>query len=375
MKVLADLTFFTGRRGGMETYVRDLYRGIAERHPDLDLVAVTTRAASAEVVRWFPGDVMRTIGGTTSQGWAIAEGLGVEPMARRLNPDVLHCPANLAPSRSRYPLVLTLHDLHAFAEGITSSPSVRATRLLLRRSFLAADSVITDSEWSAGQIRRYLPPTNAPIAVIPPLGAPLPSEQQSAEPASRPANLQRIPIERPIVLAGGNRSPHKNWDGLVRAVGSIPPEARPMLVITGHGGTADPLVALVDAAGLTNDVVLTGWTSEAEMAWLYRHADLFVLPSRHEGFGLGLIEAMSRGCPVLASDLPVLREVGGDAALYVDTADPLGLSAAITQVLQDQQGRADMRRRGLARVARFDPNSCVDEAVGVFQRAIDQHRR
>jgi glycosyltransferase involved in cell wall biosynthesis len=367
MRIGVDLTFFTGTRGGMETYVRDLYCGMAQTHPEADLVAITTAVSKEAVAAWFPGSVHLTrFGDHSAPGWAIAVTLSVAPLAHALAVDLLHCPANLAPTRSRVPTVLTLHDVNAFAVASSASVTAAMTRLLVRRSFLAADAVITDSEWSAGEIRRLLPSTNAPLTVIPPVG-PLPAPASTtSDDGPRPDALGAADLNRPFLLAGGNRLPHKNWEGLLHALAHIPSNERPLLVVTGDGGTNDPLAGQRDTLGLQRDVVLTGWTSSADLQWLYRTAALYVLPSRYEGFGLGVLEAMARGCPVLASDIPVLQEVGGEAVAYVDSLDPRLMAGAITALIQDQHRRERMSRAGERRAAEFPASATVARTWDVF---------
>ncbi len=346
MRVGVDLTFYTGSRGGMETYTRTLYQALAEQQPAAQFVAIATAAGHERVATWFPGAVRKTrLGGLSAPAWAAAELLAVGAVARQLGLDVLHCPANLAPMRSPVPMVLTLHDVNAFSVA-PDSLLTRATRSLMARSYRAASAVITDSQWSADEIGRFLPSTRAPLTVIPPVGPPpVPSAGEC------PAFLGADPT-RPVVLAGGNRLPHKNWEGLLRALAVIPPGQRPLLVVTGGKG-ADPLASHVSALGLANDVILPGWTIAPDLDWLYQHAALFVLPSRYEGFGLGILEAMQRGCPVLASDIAVLREVGGAAAQYVDTTQPEAFGRAITDLIADPDKRAALVAAGAAQAATF----------------------
>lgn len=348
MRVGVDLTFYTGSRGGMETYTRSLYQALAEQQPAAQFVAIATAAGRERVAPWFPGAVRTTrLGGLSAPAWAAAELLAVSSTARQMGLDVLHCPANLAPARSPVPVVLTLHDVNAFSVA-SDSLLTRGTRWLMARSFRAATAVITDSQWSADEIRRFLPTTATPLTVIPPVGPPPPPDAREGE---RPAFLG-TDASRELVLAGGNRLPHKNWEGLLRALATIPDEHRPLLVITGGSGD-DPLAGEVAELGLDADVVLPGWITGAEMAWLYQHAALFVLPSRYEGFGLGVLESMQRGCPVLASDISVLREVGGEAAEYVDSTDATRLGAAIAALLANPARRSELATAGYQQAAKF----------------------
>lgn len=368
MRIGLDLTFYTGTRGGMETYVRHLYGPHSPLHETDEVIAITTADAHEAVEQWFPGVVHETrVGGTTSAGWAAAELLGVRPAVRRLGLDVLHCPANLAASGTGLPIVLTLHDVNAFGPGLAPGVAGAITKALIRHSAHRASAIVTVSRWSAGEIRRHLPDVTAPVTVIPPVAPEL-----ARVTPTRPAALGPTEPGRPLVMAGGNRLRHKNWDGLLRAMRHIPSPERPLLLVTGPSGDGDPLASLVSELGLAGDVVLTGFISASELEWLYLNADLYVLPSRYEGFGLGVIEAMSRGVPVLASDIPVLREVGGDAPSYVDSRDTAILGRAIVQILSDPVVLAEMSERGSARAQVFSHGGTPAALRLVLERAAGQ---
>jgi glycosyltransferase involved in cell wall biosynthesis len=146
--------------------------------------------------------------------------------------------------------------------------------------------------------------------------------------------------------------PHKNFERLLEALARIPEPRRPRLVVTGSHGP-DPLAPVVDRLGLGRWVDLRDWIEAAELERLYAEATALVFPTLFEGFGLPTLEAMSRGCPVICSDLPVVREVAGDAARYVDPRDADDLARAIMEVCADRPLRDRMSRDGLARAARF----------------------
>jgi glycosyltransferase involved in cell wall biosynthesis len=100
---------------------------------------------------------------------------------------------------------------------------------------------------------------------------------------------------------------------------------------------------------------------------LYAGAEAFVFPSLYEGFGLPVVEAMSCGAPVVCSDIPVLREVAGDAALYFDPRDAAQLAPMLTRVLDDATLRADLRTRGLSRAAQFSWERAARETLEVYR--------
>jgi glycosyltransferase involved in cell wall biosynthesis len=147
--------------------------------------------------------------------------------------------------------------------------------------------------------------------------------------------------------------PHKNLERLIEAMGLIPAPIRPKLVITGSHGT-DPLAPVVRAHHLEGWVSLRGWLSSEELEQLYSESTLLAFPSLFEGFGLPLIEAMARGCPVLCADIPVLREVGGAAVSYADPTDSAAWAGAIAKLVDSPDELTEMARRGRKRAAEFD---------------------
>jgi glycosyltransferase involved in cell wall biosynthesis len=220
----------------------------------------------------------------------------------------------------------------------------------MRGAVRAADRVVTVSEASAADLRELLGRT---ARVVP----------NGVEPVDP---LRRGGGRRPFVLAGGNRMPHKNFARLLEAWALIPPAERPRLVVTGSHGD-DPLRPLVARLGLDRDVELCGWLATDDLAGLYDRAAAYVFPTLFEGFGLPVLEAMARGCPVIGSDLPVLREVGGDDMVYVDPADPAAIAAAVRAVVADDAAQARMAAAGRKRAAAFTWQRAAEATAAVYR--------
>lgn len=359
LRVAVDLVFFTGRKGGTESYARGLYPALA-RHTDLRFVGLGGRALAADPPDWFPGEIVSLpVDGENRLAWAAAVTLAVAPRARQLGADLLHCPSNFGPLARLLPTVVTMHDVLPLRhpEWVPDRRSA-GVRALIRGTARAASRIITDSQASAADLTALLGVPATDLDVIP-LGIELPDDEQVAGPAAG----------RPYLLAGGNRLPHKNFDRLLRAWALIPPAERPRLVITGSHG-ADPLAASVHQLGLAADVELRGWVSADKLAQLYRGASGYVFPSLFEGFGLPVLEAMAHGCPVISSDLPVLREVGGGDAVYVDARDPAAIAAAVRALLADAPTRARLGATGRRRAAGFTWQRTADATAEVFRRLV-----
>jgi glycosyltransferase involved in cell wall biosynthesis len=122
----------------------------------------------------------------------------------------------------------------------------------------------------------------------------------------------------------------------------------------------------VDDMGLHDAVVFSGALSDATLAAALAEADVFVLTSRHEGFGVPVIEAMTLGVPVVANEAGALPEVVGDAGLLVDAADPYAVARAVSRVLDEAALRASLAAAASRRVEEFDLASAGERAAGVL---------
>ena len=356
--ILVDLLFFTGKKGGMESYVREVYSRMPSEDAGVGFIALASSELSAGDTSWFPGDVIDSgISGENRVKWARGELFSVVGFAHRRGAALIHCPANLGPLYSRIPVVLTIHDLLPFRhpEYVPGAYSL-ILRTLIRLGARTARGILTVSMASRTDIRRYLDIKRTAVNVIPLAG----ETCVLVSPENRRTDQ---------LLAVGNRMPHKNFSTLLTALALLPENTRPHLVITGSHGD-DPLTPLVAELGLQEWVSLRGWLTPEELDALYAESTLFVFPTFFEGFGLPVLEAMAHGCPVLCSDLPVLHEVAGDAAAYVDCHDAARLAASISGLLSSPEELARLATIGLARAEEFTWDRTAQQTLASFQRVL-----
>lgn len=356
--VLIDLLFYTGKKGGMESYVREIYSRLPADDPDLEFLGYASRELAAAGAPWFPGRLVDSgISGENRVAWAAGELVAVGRAARRLGAALVHCPANFGPAFSSVPVVLTVQDLLAFRHPeYVPGPYSVVVRGMIRLAARTARRVLTISAASRDDIVSFLAVPQDRIDVVPLAGSAPPVPSRSTRRTDQ-------------LLAVGNRMPHKNFELLLDALASIPAERRPRLVITGSHGD-DPLAPVVARLGLGAHVELRGWLPADELERLYAESTALVFPTRFEGFGLPTLEAMARGCPVICSDLPVMHEVAGDAARYVDPSDAASIALAIDEVTADAGLRERMARAGLARAAGFSWQRTADETRNSFLAAL-----
>ena len=170
----------------------------------------------------------------------------------------------------------------------------------------------------------------------------------------------------------GTVEPRKNVPALLaawrllRARGIDPP---PLVLCGGWGWKAEEIRQEIEAAGREGWAVHLGYVGPGELAALYAGAELVALPSFYEGFGLPAIEALHAGTPLVASDLPVLREVAGDAALYAPPDRPDLWADRIAEILRDERLRKELRQKGRDRARMFDWGRAAEAAAEAFRAA------
>jgi len=157
--------------------------------------------------------------------------------------------------------------------------------------------------------------------------------------------------------------PNKNLDFAIRAFETLKDDDQKLVVV---GGSA-PTVFKSDDQQSNDKLLFPGRLSDAEIAALERHATAFVFPSLYEGFGIPPLEAMTQGCPVLAADIPAVREASGDAALYFDPFRQDELVSAMRRIATDDALRQDLRRRGHENVTRFSWDGSADRVLSILE--------
>jgi glycosyltransferase involved in cell wall biosynthesis len=252
-----------------------------------------------------------------------------------------HSPYLLRPWKAPCRTIVTLHDVIPLEHGSSMNLARRAAYRWVAGDALHADCVVTDSAASRESIRRAFPGGREPIVVHPGCRIERAAEAWPAWP-------------KPTVLTVGINKPHKNLETLIRALALMPAEKRPLLLCAGPEDARYPRAAALAAKhGVSADVRALGMVREAQLAALYRSATLFCFPTRSEGFGLPLLEAMTLGVPAVASDLPVLREIAGESAWFVAANDAAAWARAIVSLLGDAPHRAELATQGRDRAGRF----------------------
>lgn len=179
----------------------------------------------------------------------------------------------------------------------------------------------------------------------------------------------RYRLDRPYVLAVGTIQPRKNLPLLAQAMRSIRDDVD--LVVAGkRGWMADDVVSELHAIGLGDRLRLLDYVPDEDLPMLYRQAQMLVQPSRFEGFGLPVLEAMAAGTPVLTTRGSSLAEIAGDNAVFFDQDDADDLSGHISLLLGDNGLRSEYKKRGIAWSGQFTWERAAQKTRQVLQQAL-----
>jgi len=211
-----------------------------------------------------------------------------------------------------------------------------------------ADLIVTDTVAVASQICDILSPRAEVVAVHPGFSSALGVPADAGERRARQVRADQY------LLFVGTAEPRKGLDTLLDAVAEPALKEQSLVVVGPRGWGGIDVGQGAEARGIGDRVTVTGRVDDADLASLYAGASLVVMPSRAEGFGLPVLEAMALGVPVVTSSDPALREVGGGATQIFPIGDPQALSTAIARVLSDGRLRTQMIQAGRTRAKDFD---------------------
>jgi glycosyltransferase involved in cell wall biosynthesis len=365
VKIAFDARAAQGNARGMGVYAINLLRAmsrIADR-PEITLLLDRNRPDPQGLnLSAFGITRLSPVGGTIGWEQMVLGGL--------TGFDLLHCPANGAPIFARTPVLVTIHDAIFMrrATDISDVPYLSQTighlyrTTAYPRAARNAKRIITVSEASKSEITSKMVVSADRVTVTHEAVSEIFAE---ATPTPEGDLLPRLGLARPYCLAMGAYEKRKNlgllfqvWERLKQAGGTVP-----CLALCGAENLrATRYTEEVNQRGLAELVRLLPFLPERDLKGLHAYAEAFLMPSRAEGFGLPILEAMSVGTPVIASSIPAHREVAGDAAVLLDPDDVDGWATALRSPDRLAAGRSS----GPARSALFTWGRCAGQTLTVY---------
>lgn len=325
--------------------------------------------------------------------WTLGR-LSLEMLWKR--PDVLFVPAHTLPLFSPRKTVNTIHDIAFvreqnlyFSEKVKTkiAGSRRLVNFLVKVITLGkyrsdsvdylywstafalrhAKKIITVSDFTKQEIVSLYPKTKIQkISVVhngynDDLFRPLKDTEKMQ------AILDKYGLKQPFFLYVGRLEKKKNTPALIEALSLVRennPEIKEKLVLIGNASYGfDEVKYVIEEFDLNNDVYIPGWVSEQDLPYIYNAASAFVFPTKHEGFGIPILESLACGLPTIASDIPVLREIAADAVLYFDQNNKHAIAEAMVRIVKDESLRKELIAKGLTQSGKFSWRQCAIETL------------
>lgn len=286
-----------------------------------------------------------------------------------LKPDVVHFMMTQQPLFYFGNIVTTTHDLTMFKYTRPSRFPVWLHKigLLLYRflfwwSHKKSKKIIVPSKFVAKDMTAYQPLTKDKLAVT----------YEASDPPIKAKPMAVKGIIKPFILHVGAPLPHKNLDRLILAFDEVK-KTQPILQLVLAGKMKDQfkkdMRKWLNASPNNADVITPGYVNDAELKWLYENAEMYVLPSLSEGFGLPGLEAMAHNCPVIASDNTCLPEIYGEAALYFNPFEAQEIAVEIEKVLTSDKLKKRLIAAGRLRLKKYSWDILAKETLNVYNNA------
>jgi alpha-1,3-rhamnosyl/mannosyltransferase len=359
-----------GQVGGSEEYLTRQLTGLAGLPEadgfDVSLLALPSYATAhpdlAQAYRVLPAPVR---GGRLGLRVA-AEYTWMNAKTRERHFAFVHHGGGTMPRLRAAPGVLTIHDLQYLAYPqffrlgkltwlrSVVPPSVRRATVVTVPSTFVKDSVVSSFDY---------PPSRV---IVVPHGIP-----KTPAPASDDT-LARYGLPGRYIAYPAITHPHKDHVVLLRAVAALGSDADDVkvLLLGGRGLADSDVTAEISALGLESRIVRPGRVPDADRDALVAGATVLAFPSRYEGFGAPVLEAMALGTPVIAADATALPEVVGDAGILVAPVDPTAWRDALAALLADEIEQARLRQAGPARAAQFSLETSARSLLSAYRLAL-----
>lgn len=277
-------------------------------------------------------------------------------------PDVLFIPAHVPPVISPKKSVMTIHDVAAARYPASYNWFERWYSLwTAKHAVKKLAAVIVPTEFTKKEVQDVAGNGSSAIHVV--------HHGYHIESKAKNVSLADLGITKPYLLSVGRIEEKKNTKRLVAAFNQLKADGYDyQLVLVGKPGHGYEVVEqAITTSPYKDDIIRPGWIDQATLAGLYAQAGLFVYPSLYEGFGLPLLESFACSTPVVTATGSCLKEIAGDAAIYIDPLFVDSLVTHIKQVLDDDSLQKELIEAGKKRLELFDWEKTAKETVTVLQ--------
>lgn len=299
--------------------------------------------------------------------YSIDEQIKMPGIYKSANLDILHVPHFNVPILYKAPFIVTIHDLihHKFKEesATTKNPIIfRAKRYaykrIIKNAVITSKKIITPSSYVKDEIIKNFKVDPSKIVV---------TYEAAEEEYFQKPGLSKSKDQQKLLYVG-NTYPHKNIANLLDAMSLLPGEVTLTLVCP-RDVFASRLEKEIESRNLGSRVEIKPYQDVKSLTKIFQNSSVYVFPSLEEGFGIPGLNAMAAGLPVVASNIPTLKEVYSDAALYFDPTNPKDIAAKIKGVLTNPKTKNEMAEKGRKQAAKYSWQTMAKQTLQIYENS------
>ncbi len=366
MKILIDARLYGLENAGLGRYVTNLVAGLSELDHKNDYSVLLTKKYSDISL---PGNWKKVT--ANFRHYSISEQIKIPQIVKKENPDVVHFPHFNVPVMFRGNFVVTIHDLlmhkNVGPAATTLNPLLYLFKRMgykttFRKAVKESAKIIVPSFAVKKEVTDYYHINEGKVKVI----------YEGIDYNTEPNRVsEKYSIDTPYFVYAGNAYPHKNLIRLIEAIIQLNNNSDQKIILavaSARNIFTQRLQKQAKNAGATDFIELLGFVPDSDLGGLYKNSLGFVFPSLSEGFGLPGLEAMSAGTLVLASDIPVFKEIYKENVLYFNPFDFSSIAQAMQKVIDmTPSDRAGRIKKGKDFVKRYSWSKMAEETLKLYE--------
>lgn len=370
-KILIDARMYGLENAGIGRYIMNLINGLVnvDKENQYFLLLRKKYFSSLELPKNWE-KILADI-----SHYSFSEQIKISRIIKKEHPDLVHFPHFNVPIFYSSKYIVTIHDLIKHSSrgaGTTTRQPLfywlkyLGYKLVFRKVVKGAGKILVPSNFVKEElVKTYNLPENKVVVAYEGVGENF--QQSTFNNQQSTKILSKYNIQKPFVIYTGSLYPHKNVERLIEAVGCL---SLNLVIVCARNVFYERFKSKIEKTKVGKFVNLVGFVPDEELVILYSQAEAFVFPTLSEGFGLPGIEAMSAGCPVVCSDIQVLREIYDEATVYFNPFDISDMSEKIQEVVDDKGIRDLLIKKGLEQVKKYSWQTMANQTLRVYKENI-----
>ena len=362
MKIGIDCRMYGPKHTGIGRYVQNLVENLVATDKDNKYVLFVNKDFEGQFLNNKPKIILVDI-----PHYSFKEQFAFPQIIKKEKLDLVHFPHFNVPMFYSGKYVVTIHDLiKHLSKGPSTTTRNKAIywlkylgyKIVFKQAIKRAEKIITPSIFVKEQVVKCyrINPTKVEVTY----------EGVDNRFVGYTKSFEELEAFKPYCLYVGSVYPHKNIEKLIEAIKIV---KRKLVIVCARNVFSERLDNFITRHKAGDLVKLTGFVSDEKLAALYREAEAFIFPTLSEGFGLPGLEAMSLSCPVVCSDISVLKEVYKNAAVYFNPLDPNEIAEKIKFVINDKKIQERLKNQGLKLVEGYSWEKLAKETLKVYKEA------